>query len=561
MKKGLHTRGFTLAEILITLVIIGFVAALGVPMLGQKRVQKPTLDNGFHGTMECFYTYAPNASGSGLILNQFTSDNVDDKNGTLQTSNGTFCTFTAPVASRFVFQVIGPGEGGDDMNGRTPETYQENPVESGEIPVDNTFKRSIESEDVPDWVREYWNDQWLNGNPDVKPVYKITTPIGWGGKGICQHILINQESTAELNCTTLDCNFGLSDCPLECFDTKSASGGASGKQGYVKIRAKKIEYYSDKAGVEYKRGTDYTQLNLNDSYVRLAPSGDGSNATYDNNRQIAQPGGIGRDWSLSSSNNVFYYPRDEYEWIAYGSTYLQNPGFTAEQACNKEHINQIRALGDITIESSDTISYSARVLGLRARFQLAGKPGLNVTKMFESIPAGTEFRLYPGHDMSGGSRVSRVAMKDENGNWQTLLEAGQDGSVEFADERGRVLNKTLPITSEDLPFFKKYYPDAFIPLSPSIMVSSANGYRSNISDRNITPGKSGGGTFKPYTDSINGYSDYRINGVSVGNVNENRIEYDGGFDSLDCPDGSTWSDVGSYCQGQLGRGGAIIISW
>ena len=46
--------GFTLSEILITLVIIGFIGALGVPMLGAKKVNKHDY-KAPHGTMECFW--------------------------------------------------------------------------------------------------------------------------------------------------------------------------------------------------------------------------------------------------------------------------------------------------------------------------------------------------------------------------------------------------------------------------------------------------------------------------------------------------------------------------
>lgn len=46
--------GFTLSEILITLVIIGFIGALGVPMLGSQKLKKPLEVKARHGAMECF---------------------------------------------------------------------------------------------------------------------------------------------------------------------------------------------------------------------------------------------------------------------------------------------------------------------------------------------------------------------------------------------------------------------------------------------------------------------------------------------------------------------------
>ena len=47
-------KGFSLAEILITLVILGFVGALGVPIIGQQKLKKPNIF-AKHGLFECYY--------------------------------------------------------------------------------------------------------------------------------------------------------------------------------------------------------------------------------------------------------------------------------------------------------------------------------------------------------------------------------------------------------------------------------------------------------------------------------------------------------------------------
>ena len=74
--------GFTLSEILITLVIIGFIGALGVPMLGSQKLKKPMEIKSRHGTMECFW--------ENDRLMQFQANNTENKDGelTLQETSG-----------------------------------------------------------------------------------------------------------------------------------------------------------------------------------------------------------------------------------------------------------------------------------------------------------------------------------------------------------------------------------------------------------------------------------------------------------------------------------------
>ena len=68
--------GFTLSEILITLVIIGFIGALGVPMLGSQKLKKPMEIKSRHGTMECFW--------ENDRLMQFQANNTENKDGELK---------------------------------------------------------------------------------------------------------------------------------------------------------------------------------------------------------------------------------------------------------------------------------------------------------------------------------------------------------------------------------------------------------------------------------------------------------------------------------------------
>ncbi len=550
MKKGLHTRGFTLAEILITLVIIGFVAALGVPMLGQKRVQKPTLDMGKHGTIECYY--------ENDTLYQFTSDNVDDKQGTVRVAEEGYCSFEAPSAGRFVFQVIGAGEDGysDDF---TPQTNQNNLNETGVIRVDSSFQRDLRN--APEWVREFWDRQWDSGNnPTVRPTYTLLSPVGKAGRGKCEPVLISQGlgDSSNLNCQVDGCSVDiLNSCPEECIVRKTADGGDSGKQGKVTATVNEILSSSD---ISFTANDEETFLKIGNAYIKLSPSGDGGNAVYNTYIAEAVKGPNGADWSSDEMEIQDYGSGTVFSSTNNSNTELFQSGGSGEDACNSTISYGNKIAGSITVNPA-SIAYHSYVPGLRAHFMLAGAPGANVTRLFESIPAGTEFRLQPAN-ASKSIIDSKVQMKGADGSWKDLVWANKDSTVQFSGDRGMVLDQTFPVrSSEDLPFDRTYYPDAFLPLSPSILVSSVNGYTSKIATLNLEPGKSGAGTFKPYLSGLSAYPTYTINNVQVeSSANVTISPEEGIADNFKCPDGSDLYD-GRFCKGTQGNPGAIIISW
>lgn len=145
--------GFTLSEILITLVIIGFIGALGVPMLGQNKLKKPVEVIGRHGTIECFW--------DGGVLKQFISNNTDNKAGELTDAADGACYFTTPTANLFVLQAVGAGGGGAvGMTGAPSYEDATHKVEDS-IPTGQGFFAAIsDTKKVPDWVRKEWNKQW-----------------------------------------------------------------------------------------------------------------------------------------------------------------------------------------------------------------------------------------------------------------------------------------------------------------------------------------------------------------------------------------------------------------
>ena len=122
--------GFTLSEILITLAILGFIAALSVPMLGQQKVKKPLEVKAKHGTIECLWI--------GDEVKAWVSDNEENTAGRFDPTltDGTACYFTVPTANIYVLQAVGAGGTGAEGLYGTPSYTSSTVTQSGSIPTD-----------------------------------------------------------------------------------------------------------------------------------------------------------------------------------------------------------------------------------------------------------------------------------------------------------------------------------------------------------------------------------------------------------------------------------------
>ena len=135
--------GFTLSEILITLVILGFIGALGVPMLGQQKVKKPLEVKAKHGTIECLWI--------GDEVKAWVSDNEENTGGHFDPTltDGTACYFTAPAANVYVLQAVGAGGTGAEGLDGSPSYESSTVSQGGSIPTDQRFYAAITNTDVP----------------------------------------------------------------------------------------------------------------------------------------------------------------------------------------------------------------------------------------------------------------------------------------------------------------------------------------------------------------------------------------------------------------------------
>lgn len=260
--------GFTLSEILITLVIIGFIGALGVPMLGQNKLKKPIEVIGRHGTIECFW------DGGGV--KQFISNNTDNKAGELTDAADGACYFTAPTANLFVLQAVGAGGGGAVGMTGAPSYTNATKTISGSIPTGTGFLAAInDTKNVPDWVRKEWNKQWTSESKWIK--YTLESPIGGSGRAYCEPRRVDWNDGSGYNKCADYCTTNLAEtCPPECLSNLVADGGNSGYGAKYVVKTK-LEYDPEgqQDSVVFNPTYDETTLTIGTKEAKLLASGAG----------------------------------------------------------------------------------------------------------------------------------------------------------------------------------------------------------------------------------------------------------------------------------------------
>lgn len=543
-------KGFSLAEILITLVILGFVGALGVPMIGQHKLKKPNRIILKHGILECYY----DADGN-LHQNKVGNTKLSDDDETPEGDSiidGDACYFKAPTASLFVLQAVGAGGTGayTDDEGKIPSYFSKEFELSGDIRTDENFQNDINrgvdddtvpiEDAVPDWVRSWsaWHTFWQNGR---HVTYTLTSPVGKSGNGFCQQTEIEDtEIWVQYDCSAYCEVLPSYSCDRACLDQKPLRGGSSGKPGRVAFSAKLYPNHN----VIFDVGESKTQLTISGlGWAYLTSSGDGQNA--DVNHGNPTQGHDFTDANIHVSGDLSYN--------SFSPLSAQPGGI----GCEPDESGHPRKVGSITVSPS-AIRYSGKTLGINAFYGKAGEPGETVMKVLENIPKGVEFKFVPAKD---SSKASYVYIKNKNGEWPenpsaAFVIARSGGNSNF------VYGEHIPIQGEeDLPFPKRYYPDKFKAVEPEFVVS---GYKSKIARLGFIPGTSGEGAY-PFVDKVTGvsghflgygYSDVQVGGSSMSSEGWQQPE-------RKCLDNKPLPLEKSYCGdvNTKGKPGAVVMSW
>lgn len=547
MKKRLHTRGFTLAEILITLVIVGFIGALGVPMLGQQKLNKPEVPKTNHGVLECYY----DADGN---LHQFRADNSDkdSMNGT-DTIVADFCTFAPPIANFYTIQVIGAGGAGGMYEDTNTPNYNITLVEgdSGSVSTGTAFATDLAS--APQWVNEKWDAQWNNSNAKV-PKYTVTSPLGAAGDTICVRALKTdltgeQAATCAEKCTSItsECWESYKSCITETI----GKGGDGGDGAKYTVSVKLKNNYS----VGMTTDTNKARLDFGPGgFLELKSSGSGTDAKKASDH-VVTPGVDGQSFTpanhLSSSGLTL-------------SSQSNVSGNTAPTSCNYtgEASGGGRDAGIISVSNVTSIGYESQALAIRALFGYKGKPGNVVSRVVSKLPE-TALRLRPAKTSDDNSIV--LIYTPSTGGYQNFViaEPGEQGGTHVAGTEDIKLDLTA---NKDFPFPSEHYPEVFEPVKASIPLFTASGYESKfpslIANPQLAPGRSGMGAY-PVLVTGSANAGYKINGVSV-NSNPTSFNYTSNLASYTCLSGQTPKVAPNgqyYCEATAGNPGAIAIIW
>ena len=512
--------GFSLSEVLITLLILGLVATLGVPTLGkvfQQRLNKPVEASARHGIFECYY----DAEGR---LVQHTKNNTDNKSG--ETSNpGEACYFTAPNANYIVVQAVGSGGNGYDisnLHAKYNSSASPNKVEMDAKDLNN-FKTFMEN--APQWVRDKWNTY----APTIS--YTITSTMGSGGDGDQQETI--DVSGSNIFCASLCLPYPSEKCPPGCKNVYKCPGGNSGN-GWEFTKNIQLKYYPDKnyestensitvAGTTYSAGS--------------AGSGVPGKFTWNND------GGMLQCIEGTNGTDAIYTPNELYPTIIQS----KKGGFTSENP-NKQ--GEPGRSGSVNVNGNTTkISYEDPVVKYsNIIYGEAGEPGDVVTRMFETIPANAVVKIVPGRN---GSRTT-VQIKKENSNtWSNLIvaDAGSSETGFSIYSKDFIQNDTTSIPDE----IKKAIEGKISPFNVKSQF-----YDSKVKDL-VEPGKGGAGTY-PLLFPNNVNLVRKICGrvittsAATGPDNNNCIE---NFKRAD-NDTSVCTDD-NY--GTSGNPGAVVITW
>lgn len=209
--------GFTIAELLVTMLITMVVAAAMVPVIGLKKVKFPrNIVN--HGVAECYYMPKgnPDANGdySDWRLMYFYVDN--SQKGTpqaVEVLDHPYCTFEAPNSDFIEITAIGPGT---DAYSMVPEVFTLKPgnasITGGKIRVDQNYQHDIakavavmdgQTVSVSDKIYQVLN-AWSKSyrSNELYAEYLFDSPVGAGGPGYCKKMMIEgYESRNACNCT------------------------------------------------------------------------------------------------------------------------------------------------------------------------------------------------------------------------------------------------------------------------------------------------------------------------------------------------------------------------
>ncbi len=199
--------GFTIAEMVITMLITMLIAAAMVPVVGMKKVRFPR-NTVSHGIAECYYEptgFDDNGDAKDWKLTYYQTDSSGRNSATGGVAPGEdYCTFVPPKADFFEIIVVGAGAGltpgaatqRDNVKFGIGDPTGGDGIQSGYIRVDGNFQADIRDAHLttdsgrPQYIDEPLRtilDQWSTGvkRNTLVAKYIFESGVQNGGNGFC----------------------------------------------------------------------------------------------------------------------------------------------------------------------------------------------------------------------------------------------------------------------------------------------------------------------------------------------------------------------------------------
>ena len=313
--------GFTIAELLITMLITAIVAAAMVPVIGLKKVKFPR-NRYNHGIAECYWRPTGPVDSNGDYddwqLTYYYADSGDSENAGPISLNGTdHCTFAVPQAE--YFEIIAIGAGTDAGQGApTIEMGPQKVLQDGYIRVNSYFQFDIANAKAHDQDNNVQHldlqlinllNKWHQEKPnELYANYWVESPVGRGGSGDCMSFTMFGNNASCDKYVTGGSDDVYNTAPLgeyvfseaiktylshysssdHCFAYLSAAGQDSGegmRSGTITFQlagnSSLAHYENDSyAGIESKHGV------AGQHSLKLYSSGHGADAVVDDNAKL-----------------------------------------------------------------------------------------------------------------------------------------------------------------------------------------------------------------------------------------------------------------------------------
>lgn len=499
--------GFTLAEILITLLVMTIISAALVPLMYPSKVKVEKVITA-HGLIECFY------DGDGN-LHLYTMDNKDNKDGKDSIMGGTMCSVTLPKANNYKVTVIGAGGDGGGLD-KIPYYYDATKTITGKISPDDFYD---DMQAAPDFIRNNWGTRYIK--------YRLDSPIGSGGSSLCTYFQTITGGECN-NCTYMP------NCPSSCTEYKCENGGNSGYG--IRLDAEFPLRVGD--SISKIVSSNYVKLTAGNNSLKASASSDGTNAVKDYNYLVPGTDGSNAAYSITGSE-----------------VNIESNTKTTFNKYDEEATD-----GHITLLAPNVFNYEYKGLSANIYYGTKGVAGETKMEIYDRAIGGYEGYLFltPAKMYPQKSTVQAIITTGGIKQKKTIMSASSGHSGSFG------YKNVLISGSDDLPFPQSLHDSVFVKASDS--KEAATGLKSKISKLGLNPGSNGSGSY-PLIYKLGG-DDGIKNTIKIYDSYNPTTTYTEDFayieaGNLKCLDGKEPTVSGNryYCKGTKGSSGAVIIAW